>query len=64
MSVLRWQSSHLLLIRPNLGYGSVLMWLAPVRAVVPLIIITTLLLFWFIGTYILNSAHCLHLIIM
>jgi hypothetical protein len=36
MSVLRQEGSHLLLIRTNLGCGTVLTALAPVRAVVPL----------------------------
>jgi hypothetical protein len=35
MSVLRQEASHLLLIRTNLGYGTVLWRLAHIRAVVP-----------------------------
>jgi hypothetical protein len=39
MSVLGLQPSHLLLIRSNLGYGTILTVAWAVRAVVPIIII-------------------------
>jgi hypothetical protein len=43
-SVLRRQPSHLLHIRPNLGYGTVLTAACAVRAVVPLIIIIIIII--------------------